>query len=316
MVASGVASAKDDRPGAFGGELSGPGYLVNFARHPPPGWPWGSPRIGGCQAEFEVHTHLASMKASPFAQALAALCASSLASASFASIPAHQAQAGTCRAAFARERASATDPHARSDAARREEECLADADDGVLPLLARGAGESVDVPNAIQTYRDASAGFCGVLSEKGTDLEGPAQARTQCTANRESELAQLIDAYAQGGQAPSSVVTNLPICDEPFKGSHPGSDPAPWIALAACATDQVKTKSSLFVPRFADGDPLGTLSHSADQIASTFTTAINAGNGVCDALTATQPNARDLPRVRCRASIAANVAKAVVDRLR
>jgi len=233
--------------------------------------------------------------------------------AAFGSIPAHQAQARNCKAAYVRERAVATQTEGRTDAARREEECLADADDGVIPLLLRGTGESVDVPTAVQTYRDSSAGLCGVLAEKGSDIEGPAQARSQCTANREADLAQLVDSYALGGKAPSSVVTGVGPCDDAFKANHAGAHA--WATLASCASEQIEAKAALFVPKFADGDPLGALGHSEDQIASTFSVAINAGNGVCDVLIATQPSAKEPMREKCRASVAAAVAKAVLDRL-
>jgi hypothetical protein len=256
------------------------------------------------------------MKLAPIGSTAAILVFGTIALAAAGSIPAHQAQASACRAAFTRARAQASEPQARSDASRREEECLVDANDGVLPFLSGIAGDAVDFPNAVQTYRDAAAALCGVLAEKTTDLEGPGLARTQCVAERESELGQLIDGYAAGGQLPNSITTSLTSCDEDFKAKKGGTDVAAWTTLATCASEGAKAKASAFVPKFADGDPLGTLSHSPEQVASTFTGAIGAGNGVCEALVATQKGSRDAARARCRAGVAANVVKAVVDRLR
>jgi len=256
------------------------------------------------------------MKPSALSSPAAILLFASVSLAGAGSIPAHQGQVTACRSAYTRARTAAADTQARSDAARREEECLVDADDGVLPLLSRVAGEAADVPNAVQTYRDAGGAFCGVLAEKSTDLEGPGLARMQCVAERESELAQLIDAYAAGGQLPSSVTTSLAACDDEFKTKQAGKDPGAWDTLASCATDGAKAKAAAFVPKFADGDPLGTLAHSPEQVAGTFASTIGAGNGMCDALASTQKGSRDLVRGRCRAAVAANVAKAVVVRLR
>jgi hypothetical protein len=248
----------------------------------------------------------------------------SVALAAATSIPAHKAQASVCRATYGRARAAKGDVQAHSDAARREEECLVEATDGVLPLLSnasnaslasQGAGEDIDVPNAIQTSRDASSAFCDVLSEKSADIEGPGLARIACIADRESELAQLIDAYAVGGQPESIVATGVTRCDEPLKASR-GNDPSAWALLTACASEHVKAKAAEFVPKFADGDPLGTLAHTPEQIAGTFASVAHAGYGVCDVLTAGQKKAPDALRVRCKAAVAASVARAVVDRLR
>jgi len=244
--------------------------------------------------------------------ASAALAASSTAG--------HQAQAAGCRAAAARAR-TAADERTRSEAAPREEECLVQADDGVLPTLARGAGESIDVPNAVQTHRDASSSLCAVLSEKGADIEGSGHplARTQCVADRESELARLIDEYSAGGQPPSTVTTGLAACDEAFKAGKRNGEAAAWAALVPCAEGQVNAKVPSLVPKVADGDPLALLSHPPEQIAMSLHAAIAAGNGVCDVLVATQAGPaprKELLRVRCRAAVIADVAKAVSDRLR
>jgi hypothetical protein len=228
----------------------------------------------------------------------------------------HQGQAITCRGAFARARSSAADAHARSDAAMREEVCLVEADDGVLPVLSRSAGETTDVPNIVQTCRDASAAFCGVLAEKSVDLEGPALARMQCVADRESELARLIDEYAMGGQPPSSVLSGVPSCDDAFKASRSSGEGSAWANLASCTVNHVKGKAGAFVPKFADGDPLGTLAHTPEQVATTFGSAVTAVDSFCDVLASSQAAQREPMRLRCRAESAANVAKAVADRLR
>jgi hypothetical protein len=236
------------------------------------------------------------------------------------SVPAHQAQAAGCRATATRSLAS-SDLRTRSEAAAREEECLVEANDGVLPTLAHAAGESVDVPNAIQTHRDASGSFCSVLAEKSAELEGAGHpfAKAQCVADRESELARLIDEYAAGGQPPGTVVTGISTCDDAFKASKSSGEAAAWAALVSCGVDQVNAKVPSFQPKVASGDPLALLSHPPEQIAMTFRVAITAGNGVCDALLATQgPTTpqKELVRVRCKAEVVANVAKAVSDRLR
>jgi hypothetical protein len=259
------------------------------------------------------------MKRALLTSPLAILLVGSMAYAGATSIPAHKAQASVCRSTFGRARLAAGDAQAHTDAARREEECLVEATDGALPLLSaasRVAGEDADVPNAVQTFRDASGAFCGVLAEKGADLEGPGAARTACVADRESELAQLIDAYAAGGQPEGIAPTGVPACDEPIKASRTSTDPAPWVALTACASEHVKAKAGDFVPKFADGDPLGTLAHTPEQVAGTFAAATQAGFGVCEVLAASQKKTRDAVRVRCRAAAAAYVAKAVTDRLR
>jgi hypothetical protein len=251
--------------------------------------------------------------------ALAAMFAASAALAA-SSVPGHQGQAAGCRATAARAQASA-DERTRSEAAAREEECLVQANDGVIPTLARGAGESVDVPNAVQTHRDASASFCGVLAEKGANIEGSGHplARAQCVADRESELARLIDEYAAGGQPPATVLTGLSTCDDAFKAGKSAGEAAAWAALVPCAEGQVNAKVPALVPKVADGDPLALLSHPPEQIAGSFHAAIIAGDGVCDALMATRGGKtpqRDLLGFRCRAAVIANVAKAVSDRLR
>jgi hypothetical protein len=245
--------------------------------------------------------------------AVAALAASSIAG--------HQAEAAGCRATSARARAAA-DERARSEAAPREEECLVQANDGVLPTLSRSAGESVDVPNAIQTHRDASASLCSVLAEKSAaaiETAGHPFAKAQCVADRESELARLIDEYAAGGQPPGTVVTGLASCDDAFKASRASGGATAWTALVSCAEDKVNAKVPDLVPKVPDGDPLAVLSHPPEQIAMTLHAAITGGNAVCDVLAATQAvpaPQKDLLRVRCRAAVVANVAKAVSDRLR
>jgi hypothetical protein len=244
--------------------------------------------------------------------AVAALAASS--------IPGHQAEASSCRATSARARAAA-DERARSEAAPREEECLVQANDGVLPTLSRAAGASVDVPNAIQTHRDASASLCSVLSEKSAAIEtsGHPFAKAQCVADRESELARLIDEYAVGGQPPGTVVTGFAACDDAFKAARASGGATAWTTLASCAEAQVNAKVPDLVPKVPDGDPLAVLGHPPEQIAMTLKAAMTAGNGVCDMLMATQAMAvpqKDMLRARCRAAVVANVAKAVSDRLR
>jgi hypothetical protein len=258
------------------------------------------------------------MKHSPRSFSLS-LAATLLATGALAasSVPGHQGQAAGCRSAAARGRAS-SDPRARSEAAVREEECLVQATDSVIPTLSRAAGESVDVPNAIQTHRDASASFCGVLAEKGAEIEGSGHplAKAECVADRESELARLIDEYATGGQPPGAVITGYSTCDDAFKAGK--SSVESWTALASCAETQLAAMVPSLVPKVADGDPLAVLSHPPEQIAMTFRAAVMAGHGVCDALVATPAPAtpqRELLRLRCRAAVVANVGKAVGERL-
>ncbi len=246
------------------------------------------------------------------------LAACLVASTAFAalSVQGHQAQAANCRATAARAHASA-DERTRSEGAVREEECLVEATDGVLPTLSRAAGESVDVPNAVQTHRDASASLCSVLSEKSAQLEGAGHpfAKSQCIADRESELARLIDEYAAGGQPPGTVVTGLSTCDDAFKAARKTGEAAAWAALVTCGAEQVNAKVPALVPKVADGDPLALLSHPPEEIAMTFRAAIAAGNGVCDAIVAAPTPTGALLRVRCHAAVVANIAKAVSDRL-
>jgi len=196
----------------------------------------------------------------------------------------------------------------------REEECLVSADDGVLALLEKNAGEDADVPNAVQTYRDASASFCGLLADKSAADKGSADksadvdsaaTRAVCVANRESELARLIDEHGTGGRAPSAVVTGVAACDGAFKTR----DEAAWSTLTECAIAHVKAKSAGFVSSAADGDPLATLSGSREHVAMLLGTSINAGNGVCDVLA---PKG-GITVARCRASVATNIVKAVAD---
>src|SRR5579871_272121 len=170
------------------------------------------------------------------------------------SVAGHQGQAASCRAVAARAR-SASDAKARSEGAARAEECLVQANDSVIPTLERMAGDAVDVPNAIQTHRDASASLCAVLAEKSAEVEGSGHplARAQCIADREAELARLIDEYAAGGQPPGSVTTGLPACDDAFKAGKSSGDAAAWAALVSCAEKQLDVKAADLVPKAADG---------------------------------------------------------------
>jgi hypothetical protein len=225
-----------------------------------------------------------------------------LAWAAGSSLGAHQAQAAACRSALARSASGRPDVGARILAATRAEECLVQADDSMLPLLSRAAGEDADVPNAVQTYRDASAAFCRLLAEKSGDADAPA-ARAQCAANRESELARLIDAYATGGKPPAAIATGIGECDGPFHAKR--SDPSAWEALTTCALDRVKAKADDLVPKSAEGDPLGTLGHTREHVTLLLGGSVSAGNGICDLFA-------PAVRARCHAEVAANVAKAVV----
>jgi hypothetical protein len=250
-----------------------------------------------------------------FTPALALACAviavQQAALAAAPSIPAHQAQAATCRATFARASSAGSDVRTRVDAAARAEDCFVRANDAVIPLLSRGAGEGAEAPNVVQTYRDASGSLCGLLAERSVELEAPA-ARAQCVANRESELARLIDEYAPGGKAPHSILTGVVTCDDAFNAARASTDASAWSTLGTCAMGDVKTKARAFVPAVADGDPLGTLSHSPEQVAMLLDTSVAAGGAVCDLLAPTQA----LARARCRVAIAANMAKAVATALR
>jgi hypothetical protein len=194
---------------------------------------------------------------------------------------------------------------ARLDAARRADECLVQANDAAIPLLSRSAGEGADVPTALQTYRDASAALCGLLAEKEAEAEAPA-ARAQCSANRESDLARLIDEYAAGAKPPAAVVTGITACDDAFHSSRSAGASA-CEALATCAVLHVKAKAASFVFKSADGDPLGTLNRSEEEVAGIFATSVSSGNGVCGVLTPAAPG----QRARCQASVAASIARAV-----
>jgi hypothetical protein len=221
------------------------------------------------------------------------------------SLATHQMQSARCRAALMRGGPAGSNLPARLDAARRAEECLVQANDAAIPLLSRGAGEGGDVPNAVQTYRDASAALCGLLAEKEAETEAPA-ARAQCAANRESDLARLIDEYAAGGKPPSPVVTGIAACDDAFRSSR-SADASAGTTLATCAVLHVKAKAASFVSKSAGGDPLGTLSRSEEEVAAMFGTSVSAGNGVCDVLVPAAP----AQRARCQAAVAASIARAV-----
>jgi hypothetical protein len=221
------------------------------------------------------------------------------------SIATHRMQSAACRAALMGGGAAGSNLRARLDAARRAEECLVQANDAAIPLLSRGAGEGVDAPNAVQTYRDASAALCGLLAEKEAQAEAPA-ARAQCAANRESDLARLIDEYAAGGKPPSAVVTGVTACDDAFRSSR-SADASACAALATCAVLHVKAKAASFVSKSADGDPLGTLSRSEEEIVGIFATSVSSGNGVCSVLAPAAPG----QRARCQAAVAASLARAV-----
>ena len=218
----------------------------------------------------------------------------------------HQVRSTACRAGLARGGAARSSPQAELDAVRRAEECLVQANDAAIPLLSRSAGEEADVPNAVQTYRDASGALCGLLAEKVAEAEAPV-ARARCVASRESDLARLIDEYAAGGKPPSVIVTGVAACDDASKSSH-GADASVWEALATCAVRHVKGKAASLVSKFAAGDPLGTLSRSEDQIAAMFAASVSAGKGVCDVLAPASPGLR----VRCEAAVAAHIARTVM----
>jgi hypothetical protein len=218
----------------------------------------------------------------------------------------HQVRATACRGGLVRSGPSRSNPQAELDAAMRAEACLVQANDAAIPLLSRGAGEEADVPNAVQTYRDASAALCGLLAEKVAEAEAPA-ARARCAANRESDLARLIDEYSTGGRPPGVIVTGVAACDDASKSSH-GADASAWETLATCAVRHVKGKAGSFVSKSAEGDPLGTLSRSEEQVAAMFAASVLAGEGVCAVLVPTAPGLR----ARCQAAVAAHIAKAVM----
>jgi hypothetical protein len=239
------------------------------------------------------------------------------------SVPAHRAQAAACRAAFARASAAAHDDAARTSAAAREEDCLVTADDAVLPSLAShapaDADEGMDAPTATQTYRDASAGFCAVLTEKNGSLEAQRSVdHVQCTADRESELARLVDEYAAGGGGATMILSGASSCDDSLKAAHAQSDSGPWTTFEGCATAQANAKVSALVPKAAMGDPLAALGHSPEQIAMTLNKTFDAGRGLCDVLASTHAGQtqREQVRARCRAAAVANVSKAVGEHTR
>lgn len=231
------------------------------------------------------------------------------------SVPVHKAQAAACRVAFARERAAAHDDAAKANAAAREEDCLVEADNSVLSALApkSEADDAADPTDVVQTYRDASTGFCNVLTEKNGSLEGQKSLeQVDCMAERESELARLVDEYAAGGGGATAIASGASACDDPLKGVHGGAEMGAWSSFEGCVTAQANAKVSAFVPKRAVGDPLGVLGHSPEQIAMTLTKTFEAGTAVCDVLVGTHASAeRDRVRGRCRAAAVANVSKAV-----
>jgi hypothetical protein len=251
---------------------------------------------------------------------LAAVFVSSAAAAA-STVPVHRTQAAACRAGFARASAAAHDEAARTQAAAREEDCLVQADDAVLPSLARGPADSdeLDAPTATQTYRDASAGFCAVLTEKNGSLEAQRSVEhVQCTADRESELARLVDEYAAGGGGATMILSGAASCDESLKAAHAPGDPGPWTTFEGCAAAQANAKVAALVPKAALGDPLAALGHSSEQIAMTLNKTFDAGRGVCEILAATHANPaqKEQVRARCRAAAVANVSKAVAEHTR
>jgi hypothetical protein len=255
---------------------------------------------------------------------LAVVLVSSTAAAA-ATVPAHRAQAAACRAAFVRASAAAHDESGHTGASAREEDCLIQANDAVLPALSQAhaivveGSEELDAPTTTQTYRDASSGFCAVLTETSGSLDAPrSAARAQCTADRESELARLVDEYAAGGGGTTAITSGASSCDESLKAARSGGDSGPWTTFVGCATAQANAKVSAFVPKAADGDPLGALGHSPEQIAMTLSKTFDAGKAVCDVLASTHAGAteREQVRARCRAAAAANVSKAVAEHAR
>jgi hypothetical protein len=256
---------------------------------------------------------------------LAVVLGSSVAAAA-ATVAAHRAQAAACRAAFLRASATARDEPGRAGALAREEDCLVQTNDALLPALSQALSRTIvdgsdelDAPTTTQTYRDASSGFCAVLTEKSGSLDAPRSAeRAQCTADRESELARLVDEYAAGGGGATAITSGTSSCDESLKAARSGGDFGPWTTFVGCATAQANAKVSAFVPKAADGDPLGALGHSPEQIAMTLSKTFDAGKAVCDVLAATHAGAteREPVRARCRAAAAANVSKAVAEHAR
>jgi hypothetical protein len=253
---------------------------------------------------------------------LAVVFASSVAAAA-TSVPAHRAQAAACRAAFSRASAGAHDEAARNSAAVREEDCLVQADDAVLPALSRprepADADELDAPTATQTYRDASAGFCAVLTEKNGSLEAQRSLEhVQCTADRESELARLVDEYAAGGGGSTMILSGALSCDESLRAARAPGDSGAWSTFEGCAAAQANAKVSAFVPKAATGDPLAALGHSPEQIAMTLNKTLDAGRGICEVLAATHANPaqREQVRARCRAAAVANVSKAVAEHAR
>jgi hypothetical protein len=251
---------------------------------------------------------------------LAVVFVSSVAAAA-TSLPAHRAQAAACRAAFTRASAAAHDEAARNSAAVREEDCLVQADDAVLPALSRGPADAdeLDAPTATQTYRDASAGFCAVLTEKNGSLEAQRSLEhVQCVADRESELARLVDEYAAGGGGSTLILSGALSCDESLKAARAPGESGAWSTFEGCAAAQANAKVSAFVPKAAMGDPLAALGHTPEQIAMTLNKTFDAGRGVCEVLAATHanPTQREQVRARCRAAAVANVSKAVAEHAR